>query len=123
MRLVAEQALLDAQSADPIQSARQRLGELEKKKKTSWWSGEYFDDEKDQARYNYLSDTISQYDAARSAGGMGGGGGGDMNVNGTLTLHGLSEAVLAATGHRMEDTPDNGPAVDMAGGTGANYGK
>lgn len=123
MRLVAEQALLDAQSADPIQSARQRLGELEKKKKTSWWSGEYFDDEKDQARYNYLSDTIAQYDAARPAGGMGGGGGGDMNVNGTLTLHGLSEAVLAATGHRMEDTPDGGPSVDMASGTGANYGK
>ncbi|NCY17508.1 MAG: hypothetical protein EBX39_12280 [Actinobacteria bacterium] len=123
--MVAEQALLDANTKTPVQDMRQRLAELEKKKKKHWWirgGGDYFDDDKDQARYNYLSDTISQYDSAQAARGMGGGGG-DMNVNGTLTLHGLSEAVLAATGHRMEDTPDNGPAVDMAGGTGANYGK
>lgn len=124
MRLIAEQALLDMNAeGNPIHSARQRLNELEKKKKQGW-TGAYFDDEKDQARYNYLSDTIAQYDAARPAGsGMGGGGSGEMSINGTLTLHGLSEAVLQASGQRMEDTPDNGPPVDLAAGTGANYGK
>lgn len=125
-RMIAEQALLDANTKTPVQDMRQSLAELEKKKKKHWWirgGGDYFDDDKDQARYNFLSDTIAQYDAARPAGSMGGGAGGEMSVNGTLTLHGLSEAVLAATGHRMEDTPDGGPSVDMAGGTGANYGK
>lgn len=124
MRLIAEQALLDAESADPIQSARQRLSELEKKKKQGW-SGAYFDDEKDQARYNFLSDTLSQYEqqqAARGSGGMGvGGGSSEMTVNGTLTLRGLSEAILQANGNRMEDTPDNGPPIDMGATTAANY--
>jgi hypothetical protein len=126
-RLVAEQAFLDMQSGDdPIQSARQRLAELEKKKKTVS-GGIKFDDERDHARYNFLTDTLKQYEAARASSGgrgaQGGGSGGDMNIQGVLTLRGLSEAVLQAGGRRMEDTPDNGPAVDMAGGTGANYGK
>lgn len=46
-----------------------------------------------------------------------------VNVNGTLVLQGLSEAVLQASGTRMEDTPGGGVPVDMGGGQGAYFGK
>lgn len=46
-----------------------------------------------------------------------------VNVNGTLVLHGLSEAVMQAAGRRMEDTPDGGVPIDMGGPQGAYFGK
>lgn len=53
-------------------------------------------------------------------------GGGDkeskVNVSGTLVMQGLSQAVLAATGSRMEDTPDGGVPVGMSNGQGAYIG-
>jgi hypothetical protein len=49
--------------------------------------------------------------------------GNDMQINGTLVLQGLSEAILQASGQRMEETPDGGAPVDMAGGTGSYYGR
>jgi hypothetical protein len=102
-------------------SARRRLADLEKKKK-SGWTGTYFSDDRDEARYNYLQDVVAQYESAGSSGGGGGGGGGgSMTLKGVLTLNGLSEAVLRANGQRMEDTPDNGPPVDMAPSTSANH--
>jgi hypothetical protein len=55
---------------------------------------------------------------------MGGGQGGrEMNINGTLTLNGLSEAVLQASGKRMEETPDGGAPIDMAPGNTAYNGR
>lgn len=124
INLLAEQSLLDMQAGkDPIGSAYQRLAELEKKKKQGF-TGVYFDDEKDLGRYNLLTDTLKEYEAQQSAVAAargGGGGSGELNVNGTLTLRGLSEAIMQATGHRMEDTPDNGPPVDMGAPTAANY--
>lgn len=133
MRLIAEEALFEADAKannrDPREDMQQRFNELEKKKKYGF-SGVYFKDDKDHARYNFLQDTIAQYDEAQAAGSSGGGGGGsgqggsgEMSINGTLILQGLSEAIMQATGQRMEDTPDNGPSVDMANGTGANHGR
>jgi ribosomal protein S20 len=49
--------------------------------------------------------------------------GNDMQINGTLVLQGLSEAILQASGQRMEETPDGGAPVDIAGGTGSYYGR
>lgn len=56
---------------------------------------------------------------------MGGGpnGGSEMNINGTLTLNGLSEAILQASGKRMEETPDGGAPIDMAPGNTAYHGR
>jgi hypothetical protein len=56
---------------------------------------------------------------------MGGGqsGGKEMTINGTLTLSGLSEAVLAAAGRRMEESPDGGAPIDMAPGNTAYHGR
>jgi hypothetical protein len=55
---------------------------------------------------------------------MGGGQGGrEMSINGTLTLNGLSEAVLQANGKRMEETPDGGAPIDMAPGNTAYNGR
>jgi hypothetical protein len=55
---------------------------------------------------------------------MGGGQGGrEMSINGTLTLNGLSEAVLQASGKRMEETPDGGAPIDMAPGNTAYNGR
>jgi hypothetical protein len=121
IKLLAEQAMLNAGSEDPLQAATQRLHDLEGKKKRGWNGQEYFADEKDQVRYNFLKDQVAQQE--RRAAGMGGAGGGDMNINGTLVLQGLSEAVLAASGRRMEDTPDGGPPVDMANATGSRQGR
>jgi len=44
----------------------------------------------------------------------------NMQINGTLVLKGLSEAVMQAAGRHMEQTPDGTP-VDMAGGTGSYH--
>ena len=41
-----------------------------------------------------------------------------MKVSGTLTLNGLREAILAASGDRMEDTPDGGAPVALGAPTG-----
>lgn len=46
-----------------------------------------------------------------------------VNVNGTLVLQGLSEAVLQASGTRMEDTPGGGVPIDMGRGQGAYFGR
>ena len=121
VKLLAEQAMLNATSDDPLQAATQRLHDLEGKKKRGWNGQEYFSDEKDQVRYNFLKDTVAQQES-RGAGGNGGDGG-EMNIIGTLVLQGLSEAVLQATGNRMENTPDGGAPIDMASGTGANHGR
>lgn len=45
-----------------------------------------------------------------------------VNLSGTLVMQGLSQAVLSATGSRMEDTPDGGVPIDMGGGQGAYIG-
>lgn len=124
IKLLAEQTLLDMNAKNPVQSMSQRLEELEKKKKTGA-GGIYFDDEKDHARYNFLTDTLKQYAEQQSvratATGGGGSGASEMSVNGTLTLRGLSEVILQATGQRMSDTPDNGPPVDIGAATAAAY--
>jgi len=122
IKLLAEQAMHDAVAEDPLTAARQRLGELEKKKKRGWFS-DYFDDDKDQARYNLLTDVVAQQERRGASMAGGPGAGGEMNINGTLILQGLSEAVLQASGVRMEETPENGPSVDMANGTGSRFGR
>lgn len=69
---------------------------------------------------------VRQLDYTRDRGDpqMGGGGAGkEMTINGTLTLNGLSEAVMAASGRRMEETPDGGAPVDMAPGNTAYHGR
>ena len=43
-----------------------------------------------------------------------------MKLNGTLVLQGLQEAILQASGSRMEETPAGGVPIDMGGG-GGNY--
>lgn len=53
-------------------------------------------------------------------GGQQGGGKSEMKLNGTLVLQGLQEAILQASGSRMEETPAGGVPIDMGGG-GGNY--
>lgn len=41
----------------------------------------------------------------------GGGGGREISINGTLSLRGLQEAMLSATGNRPMETPEGGVPV------------
>jgi len=54
------------------------------------------------------------------SGGQQGGGKSEVKLNGTLVLQGLQEAILQASGSRMEETPAGGVPIDMGGG-GGNY--
>jgi hypothetical protein len=46
-----------------------------------------------------------------------------VNISGTLVLQGLSEAVMQASGRRMEDTPDGGVPIDLGGATNSYAGR
>jgi hypothetical protein len=46
-----------------------------------------------------------------------------VNISGTLVLQGLSEAVMQASGRRMEDTPDGGVPIDLGGSTNSYSGR
>jgi hypothetical protein len=55
--------------------------------------------------------TVESTPAVQSSGGRGGAGGGEMNINGTLSLRGLQEALIAASAQTPMDSPDGGAPV------------
>lgn len=58
-----------------------------------------------------VQQTVATTPQAHSRAGAGSTGGGEMNINGVLSLRGLQEAILSASGQAPLDTPDGGAPV------------
>jgi len=129
-------------SGDPLSFVRKEMGEINDRKATSFWGNKVFASYEDNTRYKELEkrekaivkdggavvqqqQSPSGVSAAQSTTNTSQPGNDrsrpqaeSMKVNGTLTLNGLREAILAATGQRMEETPDGGAPVALGPPTG-----
>lgn len=129
-------------SGDPLRAVREEMAEIDTRKRKGWWSDSRTP--QDQERYEMLEKrekaimadggamirqepagvAAARNTTGAAAGGPGGamGGGGSrgveaLRVSGTLTLNGLHEAILNATGQQFAATPDGAP-VGMGVPTG-----